>query len=202
ELRREHASEARPDLGRIHPSWWVRALQDESPAVRRAVARHVPGEVGHALRAGLSLTGDDLTPDRPAYPEAVQWVLALWAERLVGGPPARPEAPSVLAALTRISRSSLFRLVSATGLAKLSYALSPEETKGIGDAWRLQRPRHRDRLQRFQALWPEREEGLVRLARADLAVAEARGDRPLQPLQRLGLITIGRLLTIGEPHRV
>src|SRR4051794_5998210 len=32
-LRRAHRAQARPDLGHVHPSWWVRALKDESPAV-------------------------------------------------------------------------------------------------------------------------------------------------------------------------
>jgi hypothetical protein len=41
-LRREHAALARPDLSRVHPSWWVRALKEETPSVRRAVAANVP----------------------------------------------------------------------------------------------------------------------------------------------------------------
>src|SRR5262245_52779954 len=48
-LGREHAAEARPDPDRVHPSWWVRALQDESPAVRRAVAIHAPEPIRGAV---------------------------------------------------------------------------------------------------------------------------------------------------------
>src|SRR5262245_10059932 len=34
-IQRAHQAEARVDAGRVHPSWWVRALRGESPAVQR-----------------------------------------------------------------------------------------------------------------------------------------------------------------------
>src|SRR5690242_11224669 len=46
ELRADLAAQAHPDLRRVHPTWWVRALQEESPAVRLAVAAHAPDPVG------------------------------------------------------------------------------------------------------------------------------------------------------------
>ena len=47
-----HGWQARPDERQVHPSWWVRAVQDESPAVRATVAREA-SEVVSASLAGL-----------------------------------------------------------------------------------------------------------------------------------------------------
>src|SRR3954464_7729811 len=47
-LRREHAAQARPDLARVHVSWWVRALKDEPPSVQRAVAANLPAGIAGA----------------------------------------------------------------------------------------------------------------------------------------------------------
>jgi hypothetical protein len=196
-LAAEHAAEARPDPSRVHPSWWVRALQEESPAVRRAVAAHGPEPIGSALRAGLPLGPDDLPPDRPPHPEALSWALALWPERLVGGPATREDDPPVIAALTRLDRPVLYRLALIAGLAKLAYALgSPDAPIGSG-ARGLKRDRDRERAIQFQKGWDPFDPALVRVARLDLGAAKGRG----HTLPRLGLITFGRLLARAEPHR-
>ncbi|HEV3121877.1 MAG TPA: hypothetical protein VGY53_08250, partial [Isosphaeraceae bacterium] len=83
-LRTEHAAEARVDFERVHPSWWVRGLQDESRAVQRAVASHGPPNVRAALRRGLFLADDEIKPNQPPHPLALRWALNLWPERLVG----------------------------------------------------------------------------------------------------------------------
>ncbi len=76
-LRRAHRDEARPDLGRVHPSWWVRALQGETPAVRLAVVSGFPPAVREPLRAALGLPPTASRGDRPPAPR---------------GPPLRPGA--------------------------------------------------------------------------------------------------------------
>ena len=47
-LRGSHRFQCRADPGRVHPSWFERALQDESPAVRRMLASqaHRPSPPG------------------------------------------------------------------------------------------------------------------------------------------------------------
>ena len=74
-------AEATADLGWIHPTWLIRALQDESPTVRAVVAAHGPPIVRRALLA----SGVAADFDHDPHPEALAWVSALWTERLVGG---------------------------------------------------------------------------------------------------------------------
>ncbi|WP_165244828.1 hypothetical protein [Paludisphaera soli] len=124
-LARRHREEAKADPEWIHPSWLARAIQDESPAVRAAVATHGPPGVGRALRAA----GGFAAPDRPPHPEVLAWVLSLWAERLVGGSP-RDDHPPVVAALAGASPLEAFRLWSAVGRAKQALA-----REGGGPSW-------------------------------------------------------------------
>src|SRR4051812_19242304 len=63
ELSRAHAAEARPDAKHVHASWWIRALKDESPAVRRVVATHVDPNLRPILRRGLGLEPADFETD-------------------------------------------------------------------------------------------------------------------------------------------
>jgi hypothetical protein len=198
-LRQEHAAEAHVDLEQTHHSWWLRALQDESPAVQRAVAAHAPAPVGPALRRGLLLADEDLQADRMPHAEALRWVLALWTERLVGGPAAGRDDPPVIAALTQLDRHSRYRLTAAVGLAKLSLALEPTETEIELAENEPMRPRDRDRLSHFRATWESVEPRFAQVARQDLATARSSGD---SVLQRLGLITFGRILVVAEPYRV
>ncbi|MGE3819080.1 MAG: hypothetical protein AB7I30_06555, partial [Isosphaeraceae bacterium] len=44
-LAREHQAQSRHDQGRVHPSWWARALQDDPVSVRATVIAHHPGEL-------------------------------------------------------------------------------------------------------------------------------------------------------------
>jgi hypothetical protein len=198
-LRTEHAAEARTDFLRVHPSWWVRGLQDESPAVQRAVAWHGPPQVRAALQRGLFLADDEIRPTRPPHPLALRWALNLWPERLVGGPPSRPDDPPVIVALSGLHRAARYRLLVTVGLAKLAIALGPSETAaGILGRASLP-PSQAERVAHFQTLWGEPDSRLVHLARIDLGTAKRAGDW-LVP--RLGLITAARLLSVSEPHRV
>lgn len=96
----------------IHPTWLARALQEESQAVRAAVAAYGPKAVGRLLNGGaLPL------PDRPPHPEVLRWVLSLWSERLVGGAE-RDDHPPVVAALTRTAPREAYRLWRSVGIVK------------------------------------------------------------------------------------
>lgn len=188
-LRAEHAAESRPDLARVHSSWWVRALKDESPAVQRAVAAGAPGALREPLRRGLNLGPDDLVTDRSPHAAAVGAALALWSERLIGDWPERDDPP-VIRALTRLDLRDLTRLIHALGLAK--HALAGVPANGL-------RRRDREWIGRFQdavgALHPR----FVQQARSDVAMAGAAGRHALE---RLGLMTVARLLETAEPYRV
>jgi hypothetical protein len=187
-LRREHLDEARPDLGRVHPSWWVRALQGETPAVRLAVVSGLPPVSREPIRAALGLPADDLASDRPPCPEALRCARALWAERLVGHR-ADPEAdPPVVVALTGLDPRALARLVQAIGLAK--WALAGEDPPVLS-------PRDRADLDHFRATLGPPVPGPERLARRDVA-EHGRGGKPEEGA--LGLVTIARLLATVEPY--
>lgn len=55
QVRREQQAQRHPDWSRIHPSWWLRALKNESPAVQRAVVAHAPRSIREPLKTGLGL---------------------------------------------------------------------------------------------------------------------------------------------------
>ncbi|MEO6808944.1 MAG: hypothetical protein ABI353_07510 [Isosphaeraceae bacterium] len=189
----EHEAEARPDLARVHPTWWVRALQEESPSVQRLVVSQVPTADRNLVRRGLGLTETDLTPDRSAHPDALRWVLSLWSERLVGGLPTSETDPAMVRVLTLLDPRTLLRLVSAFGLAKQAYAPSMFGTSDEP----LPRPlrgRDRNRFKHFQRTWGDLEHRLARVARQDRSTG-------LAP-PRLGLVTVGRVLAgTTEPFR-
>jgi hypothetical protein len=190
-LRVEHQAHARPDLPRIHPSWWVRALQDESATVRRAVTAYGPEPIRERLRNELELSRDEVVPTADPHPDAVSCVLALWSEPLVGGPPLREDDPPIVAALAGLGRAQVTLLISLAGLAKLAAipdaaAPSPATDRVVA------------RLDALRASWQDLDPRLVQVARLDLARSEG---QHLANLPRLGLITVGRLLGGCEPQR-
>jgi hypothetical protein len=197
-LRREHAAEARADLSRVHPTWWIRGLREESPAVQLAVAAFAPPSIREAVKAGLAPDEGNLAAGRPPHPEALTWALALWTERLVGGPAVRPDDPPAIAALTRLDRHSQLRLIATVGLAKLAVALAEDDPESPSHASEGLRPRERERLALFRRNLGPTEPRMVRMARLDLVAA--RTGEPVLP--RLGLTTIGRLLAAAQSHRV
>jgi len=124
-LRRIHRASMRVDLNRVHPSWCVRALKEESPAVQRLVAAHAPPHLRDTIRVGLSLDAADLAGERSVAPDLLDWALVLWTERLVGGDPARTDDPPAIAVLTRLSLRSGYAICRLAGQIKCRIAGQP-----------------------------------------------------------------------------
>jgi hypothetical protein len=195
QLRRAHAATARVDLGRVHPSWWVRALQEESPAVQRIVAASAPALVSQPVRDGLLLDAQDMAVPRSISPEVLSWTLALWTERLVGGEPERPDDPPALLVFSRMSLRAGYRLCQMMGIAKgvLAGQDPGNHTPGPADRARWE--------------WLQ-----TRLASVDLRFrVQAETDvqsisAPKVPRRhhaaRIGLGSLSRLLADCEPFRV
>lgn len=182
-LREAHQAEARVDLDRVHPSWWERALREESPAVRRAVVASAPDPIRSEVQSALLLDNDDIRPDRPPNAEALSWVGSLWTERLVGGEPGRPDDPPVIVAMSSFSLRDSYRLCRNAGLLKLALAGEPRPGWAANFA---------------RSAGPE----FALIARHDLKSTPAdRSPRRRLPA-RLGLLTIARLLSLAEPFRV
>lgn len=189
-LRLEHRAETRPDLGRVHSSWLIRALKDESPAVRRAVSANAPPAIREVLCAKLGFKFQDLENNRTACPEALSYAVLLWTERLVGDVDARDNDPLVIRALTQLDHRSLSRLIQAVGLLK--WALTWQDPPAL-------RARDRERFAHFRTIFQEPNPRLKQLARFDVTRGGAAGRHEEG---RLGLLTIARLLEVAEPYRV
>jgi hypothetical protein len=198
ELRREHEGSSRADPSRVHPTWFIRALQSESPAIQRAIVANSPGRLGESLRRGLGLNPEDLATDRPADPEALGWALTLWTERLVGDVPDRDDDPPVVVAMTRLNPRELIRLVKVCGLVKHAFAIEGNGPTEFDEAIARFSALDRVRVGYFRRHIGVADPRLVPLARLDLRAIE--GDRR-QAHARVGLVTIGRLLESVEPHR-
>ena len=198
-LRHSHRFQCRADPGRIHSTWWVRALQDESPAVRRFIALHGPAQVSAAARDGLGI-GREAVESHPPDPAVAGWVLSLSTERLVGGEPVRSDEPPVIVALAALSSRELYRLSHATGQAKAVLAGDPD---GIVAS----RPLDGERKQWFRDLFANQFGPGEARPRA-WAQRDRQGSRGTEGLGRrrrlasLGLSTIARLLAGCEPYRV
>jgi hypothetical protein len=190
QLHREHAALARPDLGRVHPSWWVRALQQEPPSVQRALTARLPPPLRTPLMAGLGLSPADLETDRPPHPEAVRSVLALWTERLIGDLPERADDPPAIRALTRLGPRRLVRLARVCGLAKGTLAVGEAPARTGAD---------RARAGYFCTVFGPIDERVRARAVRDLESLDRAG-RHFQV--RLGWLTLARLLSLADPYRV
>ena len=198
-LRRDHIASTRPDPARVHPTWFVRALKGESPAVRLAVAAHAPPEIRGALRIGLGLDPETIDPPaRPADPEALRWALDLWAERIVGDAAERPDDPPVVYALAHLDGRDLARLVKVAGLAKHAFAIESSGPSAADEALACFGTADRVRLAYFRRQVGKPDARLVPLARLDLE--SVAGERR-RFHSRLGLLTFGRLLAAAESHR-
>jgi hypothetical protein len=195
ELEQAHRAEARVDPDRVHPSWWVRALREESPSVRRVVAATAPESVRNAVQAGLLLDNDDLRADRPAHPEVLAWVRSLWSERLVGGERERADDPPVIFAMTALSLRAGYQLCRLSGIAKRVIA-------GHGGIDDETTPTGRARIEWFRqqlgSVGPE----FGAVARHDVRSHPGTNLPGRRRTARLGLLTIARLLAGGEPFRV
>ncbi len=198
-LKRSHRFQRQADPDHVHSSWWIRALQDESPAVRRFVMQHGPAQILAAVRDRLDPERDPVeTPARD--PAVTDWVFSLTGERLVGGEPICWDEPPAIVALAALSARKLYYLVHATGQAKSVLAEDPQ-TLVAG------RPLDDGRKEWFQAYFLDRfgsqEARLKVWAGRDLQEAPGtKGVGKRRGLAILGLSTIARLLTGGEPYRV
>ncbi|MGC8639271.1 MAG: hypothetical protein ACP5XB_05255 [Isosphaeraceae bacterium] len=199
-LARSHRAQCRAEPGRVHSSWWVRALQEESPAVRRVVAGYGPLPVRAAAATAFGFRPGDLEGGPPPNPEVLEWVLALWAERLVGGEPPQPAEPPVIFALSSLSSRLLYRLCQTIGVARTTLAGDPETMLAGRPVWAA----HQAWLQGwFLEQFGSAEPQLRTWASKDLAIARAeKGLGPRRGLAMRGLTSIARLLTEPEPFRV
>jgi hypothetical protein len=195
DLGRDHRAAARVDPVRVHPSWWVRALREEAPSVRRIVVAAAPESVRNAVQTGLLLDNDDLRTDRAPDPEALAWVMSLWSERLVGGGPDRADDPPAIVALSRISPRAGYRLCRCAGIAKFVLAGQAAIAHDTTPTGRARAEWFRDRL-----AFAGPEFGAV--ARHDVKSFQAAKLSRRRRTARLGLLTIARLLTECEPFRV
>lgn len=176
-LERSHRLQAHVDCTRVHPSWLVRAGQEETPALRGLFAGH-----------GIS-------PD--AAPEIAGWAQALATERLVGGEPVTRLDPPPIVAIGGLSPRSAFRLADAAGRAKLALADGP--ARAPSDP----RPeRARWFLERLVPRLGGDEEKLRQWAGRERQRAEQSTTRPAQTRAFLGMTTLARLLAACEPFRV
>ncbi len=188
-LRREVAAQARPDPARVHPSWWVRALKEEPASIQRAVILGLPVDLAETIREGLNLSADDLRPDRPGHPEALQIVAALWSVQLVGDLAERGDDPPVIAALTRFDAPTVARLLQTTGLAK--WALTNRPTPAL-DRHDLGRFAH------FRTQIADSDPRFAQIASGDV---ENLPTTDRHSVARAGMITFARLLLAADPYR-
>jgi hypothetical protein len=190
EVRKEHAAQARPDLTRVHPSWFLRGLQGESPAVQRLVAANIGSALRGTMLRGLGLSRDDLKTDRRPDPDAVLWALSLWTERLVGDQSEKPDDLLVIEVLSQHCLRECYRMVRAAGLAKWALAgVSPPPLRG----------RELGRLTFFQEQFRNAKPVLRSWASRDVSALKKGG---AHPLARLGMVTVARLLDGADAHRV
>ena len=191
QVRREHQAQAHPDWSRIHPTWWLRALKDETPAVQRAVIAHVPEAIRPPLLAQLGLSDEDRSLDLPPLPEALNAALAVWAERLVGDWPDRDDF-LVIQAITRLDLSEVTQLMAAAGLAKATLAGAspvPAEIRSSMRALPL----------KVQTAFAASDDRLRSQAEQDVAPF---GPVKADSLGSIGLVTFARLLASVETYRV
>jgi hypothetical protein len=193
-LRELHRASARVDLGRVHASWLVRALREESPAVQRLVVAALPHPLRGELQGGLLLEGHDLESERVAGREAAGWVLALWSERLVGGEGRRGDDPAAVIAMSGLSLRAGYRLCRHIGLCKMLLAQSPRalESRGLDTA---------ARAWLSERLAPASED-LIRRVRHDVDSKQVMRLPARLRTARIGLSTLARLLSTVEAFRL
>ena len=159
-LRKLHVSSVSAELLRVHPTWLIRALQEESPAVQRMVAASLTGPLRHSIQAGLLLDEQDIASERPVNPIVRDWVMGLWTERLVGGEPVRSDDPPALFAVYGLSLSAGLRLCRMAGLCKMVIASEGSATGLLGPLNRQRSEWLKDSLrgieQEFEELRPSR----------------------------------------------
>jgi hypothetical protein len=194
-LQRMHSASARVALDAVHPSWLIRALKEESPAVQRIVVASFPARTRHRLQGELLLDSEDLKSDRAAEPACREWALGLWTERLVGGEPSRRDDPPAIIAMTRLSARVGYGLCRAAGFAKMSLAGQPVRKGLSGPEPRARWEWLRGRLEAADAEFGDQ-------VRRDVQSVVAAKVPSRFHAARLGLVTFARLLADFEPFRL
>ena len=194
ELRKMHQATARVDLGRVHPSWLLRALREETPAVQRLVTASLPESLRYPIQAGLLLDSQDLKSERAAAPEVATWALALWAERLVGGDARRADDRPAIILLSRLSPRAGYRICRLAGLCKLILAGHEQGAQGRASA--------RARLEWLEARLAAADQELRAMAKRDVETSRSSRLPPRRRLARIGLSTVARLVASSEPFRL
>jgi hypothetical protein len=189
-LKEEHTAQARPDLARVHVSWWARALKEEPRSVRNALVANLPAGIAEALREELENGPEDTPAERPPHAVALRAALALWSERLVGDVPKRDDDPPVIAVLTGFEAPLVARFIRTAGLAK--WSLTDSRPKAIEAS-------DQRRLERLNEMLSDIDPPFRLVATADVASLNPGASNPES---RLGLTTVARLLCSAEPYRV
>lgn len=203
-LKEGHHAALRVSLRRVHPTWLVRALQQESPAVQRRVLRELAPNLARIVGRRLGVRPDDLRDDHAPDLNAIDWVATLWTERLVGDVEARDDDPLVLLAMTRLAPSRFLRLIHTVGLVKRAYAR--EDVQPVVERLDLALLTRgaRARLAAIRETVGSPDAKLVKVARGD--VGSFLEDPTARDLRRfhedLGSVTVGRLLSKVDPARV
>ncbi len=191
QLRTAHKAQMLPDLSRVHFTWLVRALKDESGAVQRIVAASQDEPLRSRLLNACHLDRNALKTDYAPKPFAMNAVLSLWTERLVGDiPPHAGDAP-IVQAVTTLHPVSLCRLARLTGLCKLSRLDANLPSL---------RTRNRDRLAWFASQLAEPEDlRVLKVARHDRQLTQTSKQNSLE---MLGVFTWSRLLAQVDDYRL
>ncbi|WP_435006742.1 hypothetical protein P12x_004233 [Tundrisphaera lichenicola] len=197
-LRSEHQDSARPDLSRIHPSWIVRALRNESPSILRLVSSHGPHSIRKILLQDRGTADHHSNSLHEGDPEAIGWALTLWKERLLGGPSERDDDPPVVIAITRMKLREVARLVKVCGQVKHAYAIEGHGPSPSDESLVRMSTADRVRIGFFRRQIGQADRRLVEAARGDLGMLD---DERHRGHSWVGLLTIGRLLQNVEPAR-
>ena len=180
-LREMHVAMAVVEPALVHPTWLVRALLEESPAVQRLVVASVPDSLRHSLQAGLLLDAQDIAPDHTVQPMFRDCVMGLWTERLLGGESSRPDDSPALLAVCGLSGAAGYRLCRVAGIAKIVLTIDKPAKAFRGSVQRSRAEWLHGRLSNcdkdFRAPGADRR-AIGRLVEA-AAAPSCRADRPL-----------------------
>ncbi|MFO0908260.1 MAG: hypothetical protein U0794_07855 [Isosphaeraceae bacterium] len=193
-LRRRHHAQAAPDLSRVHPSWWLRAIREEPLSVQGVLLESLPAPFRETLRDELkrvSPTGTAPVLDRPPHPGARDVALALWSHRFAGDEPPRDDDRPAVAALTRLDVPTLSRLIREVGLTKWA-SVWPYRASLLSEG-------PRSALEELTCLRDTATAAYHPAVQRDIDGLDSQRSHPEV---NLGMITFGRLLRSVDPHRV
>ncbi len=194
-LRAMHVAASRLDVDRVHPSWLVRALREETPAVASIAARHGPDATRAVARRALGGSGANANATSHVRAEVVAWVLSLWTERLVGGRSETAADPPEIVAITQLSRLEALRLFRLWGFSKLALAGAHPQRK-------RPRPREIERRKWIEAETAREPGSLRAMAQADVQ-AQAKSTALLpRKMALLGVLGLARLCKDSDPFRL